>query len=162
MYFASVIMERKNNNKSYQSTWKIWWGWCSTRGWIPLIPLFRIFSSSILTSDESSLVECLSFSYFVHFSQVNGVSVGQHPLIVRLMKGAFHLRSPAPRYEATWPVHKVASFLMNLGSSTDLSLKWLSWKLVTLMALALYPVGAAQNYSWWKFQESFLMSREWR
>ena len=38
------------------------------------------------------------------------------------MKGAFHLRSPAPRYEATWPVHKVASFLKNLGSSTDLAI----------------------------------------
>ena len=34
------------------------------------------------------------------YPQINGVSVGQHPLIVRLMKGAFHLRSSAPRYEA--------------------------------------------------------------
>lgn len=53
------------------------------------------------------------------------------------MKGVFHLRPPTPRYGATWPVHKVVSFLKKLGSSADLSLKWLSWKLVTLMALAL-------------------------
>ena len=71
------------------------------------------------------------------FPQINDIPVGQHSLIVRLMKGAFHLRPQSPRYAATWPVHKVVTFLKKLGSSTDLSLKWLSWKLVTLMALAL-------------------------
>ena len=71
------------------------------------------------------------------FPQINDIPVGQHPLIVRLMKGAFHLRPQSPRYAATWPVHKVVTFLKKLGSSTDLSLKWLSWKLVTLVALAL-------------------------
>ena len=69
--------------------------------------------------------------------QIDGVSVGQHPLIVRLMKGTFHLRPPNPKYGATWPVHKVVLFLKKLGSSAKLTLKWLSWKLAILIALAL-------------------------
>jgi hypothetical protein len=67
------------------------------------------------------------------FPQINSVSVGQHPLTVRLMKGAFHLR-PAPRLRGQYTK---LSFLRNLGASADLSLKWLSWKLVIVMALAL-------------------------
>ena len=69
--------------------------------------------------------------------QIDGVSVGQHPLIVKLVKGAFHLRPPNPKYGATWPVHKVVLFLKKLGPSAKLTLKWLSWKLAILIALAL-------------------------
>ena len=86
--------------------------------------------------NQNSSLNVYRSAFLSTFPQINRVSVSQHPLIVRLMKGAFHLRPPTPGYEATWPVHKIVSFLKNLGSS-DLLLKWLSWKLVTLMALAL-------------------------
>ena len=31
---------------------------------------------------------------------VDGVSVGTHPAVARLLKGAFHKRSPMPRYSS--------------------------------------------------------------
>ena len=36
-----------------------------------------------------------------HLYPVNNVTVGSHPLVVRLLKGIYHLRTPFPRYSST-------------------------------------------------------------
>ena len=66
---------------------------------------------------------------------VNGVEVGKHPMISRLLKGAYHARPPLPRYTSTWNVQVVLRYIDNLGPSSSLSLKLLTFKLVTLLSL---------------------------
>ena len=51
--------------------------------------------------------------------RVDGYEVGQHPLVSRVMKGAFNLRPPQPRYEATWDVTTVLRYIENLGPSAE-------------------------------------------
>ena len=58
--------------------------------------------------------------------KVDGVEVGKHPTITRLLKGAFHERPPLPRYTSTWDVNKVLQYLKNLGPSNGLTLKQLT------------------------------------
>ena len=67
--------------------------------------------------------------------KVDGYQVGQHPLVTRLIKGAFHERPPQPRYSATWDVTKVLSYLESLGDNKRLSIDKLSSKTVILLAL---------------------------
>lgn len=67
--------------------------------------------------------------------RVDGVNVGQHPIISRLMAGALNSRPPQPRYNATWDVQEVLVFLENMGSYKDLSLKDLTIKTAMLLAL---------------------------
>lgn len=67
--------------------------------------------------------------------KVDGYEVGKHPLVVRLIKGAFHERPPQPRYSETWDVAKVTSYLEHLGNNASLSLNDLTHKTVMLMAL---------------------------
>ena len=67
--------------------------------------------------------------------KVDGVSVGQHPTVTRLLKGVFHDRPPLPRYSSTWNVQLVLDFLGALGQNEDLTLKHLTWKTVMLLAL---------------------------
>ena len=67
--------------------------------------------------------------------KVDGYEVGQHPLVSRLMKGAFNQRPPKPRYEVTWDVSKVLDHIESLGSSDSLSLQNLTWKLAMILAL---------------------------
>ena len=38
---------------------------------------------------------------------VDGFQVGQHPLVVRLMKGIFNSRPPELRYSQTWEVSQI-------------------------------------------------------
>ena len=67
--------------------------------------------------------------------QIEGLPVGQHPLVTRLMKGAHNSRPPKPRYSVTWDVDIVVRYICSLGDNEGLSLKRLSHKLAILMAL---------------------------
>ncbi|ODM90605.1 Transposon Ty3-I Gag-Pol polyprotein [Orchesella cincta] len=40
----------------------------------------------------------------VLLGKVDGVSIGEHPLVVRLLRGVGRLRPPLPRYQTTWDV----------------------------------------------------------
>lgn len=66
---------------------------------------------------------------------VNGCRAGNHPLVIRFMKGIFNLRPPSTRYTETWDVQPVLSMLRSMYPLHILTLKDLSLKLVTLMAL---------------------------
>ena len=67
--------------------------------------------------------------------KVDGYDVGQHPLVSRLLKGAFHQRPPQPRYTQTWDVRVVTNYIRSMGANNSLSLQNLSHKLAMLMAL---------------------------
>ena len=68
---------------------------------------------------------------------IEGFAVGKHPLVCRLLKGAYNLRPPQPKYSALWDVERVLSFLRQLGVNAQLSLKELTMKLTMLLALVL-------------------------
>ena len=63
------------------------------------------------------------------------MDVGKHPLVARVLKGAFNARPPLPRYTNTWNVQVVLDCILRWGDTSLLSLKLLTYKLVMLMAL---------------------------
>ena len=67
---------------------------------------------------------------------INNVAVGSHPLVIRLLKGVYNLRTPSPRYSSSWDFTKVTSYLKTLFSLDQLSLKSLTLKTVMLCALS--------------------------
>ena len=67
--------------------------------------------------------------------KVDGCDVGSHPMVGRLLRGAFHERPPQPRYSSTWDVSKVTSYLVSLGNNESLSLQDLTLKTAMLLAL---------------------------
>ena len=68
--------------------------------------------------------------------EIDGVRVGQHPMVSRFLKGVFNSRPPAPKYGTTWDVDIVLQYLKRLPSNEDLTFQSLSHKVVMLMALA--------------------------
>ena len=62
-------------------------------------------------------------------------TIGNHPLVVRFMKGLFETNPPKPRYTSTWDVGKVLAHLKTLSPVKTLSLKNLTLKLTMLLAL---------------------------
>ena len=66
---------------------------------------------------------------------IEGVSIGQHPLVSRLMKGAFQSRPPLPRYSGTWDITKVLAYLDGQTLTSSISLKVLTLRTVMLLAL---------------------------
>lgn len=66
---------------------------------------------------------------------VDGCRAGNHPLVLRFMKGVFNLQPPLPRYTEIWDVQPVLRKLKSMYQLQTLTLKDLTLKLVMLMAL---------------------------
>ncbi|CAG2240323.1 unnamed protein product [Mytilus edulis] len=62
-------------------------------------------------------------------------TVGQWPLVKRFLKGIFNLKPSLPRYQRTWDVEVVLKYLKTLSPVYMLSLRVLTYKLVTLLLL---------------------------
>ena len=68
--------------------------------------------------------------------EVDGVPVGQHPRVSRLLKGVFNSRPPAPRYSSTCDVTGVLTYFENFPGNNKLSFQALTHKVAMLMALS--------------------------
>ena len=68
--------------------------------------------------------------------------MGQHPLISRLLKGAFNERPPRPKYHSVWDVDLVLNMFRRKGPSTSLPLEDLTIKTAMLFALTRPCRGA--------------------
>ena len=69
------------------------------------------------------------------FISVEGHPVGAHPLIRRFIKGVFNLRPVLPKNETVWDTTIVLKYLKKLSPVHKLDLKFLTLKLVMLLAL---------------------------
>ena len=92
---------------------------------------------------EYSTLNVYRSALSAYHPEIQGHTVGQHPLVVQFMKGAFNMNPPKPRYSTTWSVDKVLNHIKDLGQNEHLSLKLLTMKLAMLMALT--SAGMAQE-----------------
>lgn len=70
----------------------------------------------------------------------DGISVGQHPDIIRLLKGVFNTRPPEKRLVPEWDLRKVLDFLTSktFEPISKVSLKYLTLKSVFLAAISTF------------------------
>ena len=68
-------------------------------------------------------------------NKVDGVDVGKHSTVTCLLKDVFHERPPLPTYTSTWDVNAVLQYSKSLGTTSGLTLKQLTYKLVMQLAL---------------------------
>ena len=99
---------RAKTNKSYDSLFGRWDRWCSERGPDPFSgPVSEVanFLASLFQEgyQYNSVNAYRSAISSVH-EKIDGLPVGQHPTITRLVKGVFNVRPPLPRYSSTWDV----------------------------------------------------------
>ena len=130
---------RDKTNSNYGSSFSKWSSWCQQRGRDPLSGpiedvvnfLADLFADGYQYQSLNAYRSAISSTH----ENVNGVSVGSHPAVTRLLKGAFHSRPPQPRYASFWDVGIVIQHIKKLGPNKDLSLKQLTMKTVMLLAL---------------------------
>ena len=105
---------RAKTNRSYDSLFAKWehcseWSLDPISGPVTEVANFLayLYKESYQYSSINSYQSAISS---VH-ERIDGVTVGQHPMITRLVKGAFHSRPTLPRYTHTWDVQTVLNFL---------------------------------------------------
>ena len=129
---------RTKSSQSYDSHFRKWLSWCSERGSDPISGsigevanfLAHLFEQGYQSRSLNAYRSAISS---IH-DKIDGMEIGKHPMITRLLKGAFHARPPLPRYTATWNVQSVLEYLEGMGTTSSLSLKQLSHKLCMLLA----------------------------
>ena len=137
---STLIQEswRPGTRVQYDSLLRGWQGFCSQRKIHPLSPTILDVIAYLTSMYDRGLqytIIAAAKSVLSGMLHVPGViSISSHPLIIRLMKGIFHVRPPKPRYEFIWDTELVLNFLKNLNP-TELTLKMLTLKTVTLLTL---------------------------
>ena len=69
------------------------------------------------------------------FTQNSSLDLGNHPVVARCFRSFYRMRPQFPRYVVTWDVGKVLRFLATWHPPENLSLKQLTLKTVSLIAL---------------------------
>ena len=143
---ADIILAswRSGTQKQYQTYINKWVNYCCERELDSLHPsvadviqfLTTLFEKNLSYSSLNTARSALST-----IITVDGMSIGNHPLVVRFLKGVFNLRPPVPRYKEVWDVSIVLRFLNTLSPVSSLSLKNLSLKLVMLLSLVTAQRG---------------------
>ena len=138
---ASLICAswREGTSRAYQSAWKRWVDWCGEREIDPCSTtvgnivnfLTEIFNEGKGHSTLNRYRSAISMSH----GATDGSPIGQHPLVSRLLQGMFNTRPPKPKSSLVWNVDTVVTHIKNRPASEELSLKELSQKVVTLLAL---------------------------
>ena len=87
---------RQSTRKTYQSAWRRWSGWCVKRKIDPLsapltdilLYLTEYFNSGAAYRSVNVARSAISISH----AKLNGLPVGQNPLVTQLLKGIFNNR----------------------------------------------------------------------
>ena len=123
---------RTRTEKTYSAAWRKWTCWCCERQANPLSASLDAVLNFLVSQFEAGLeyhtLNVYRSALSATHSQIEAYNVGEHPLVVQLLKGIFNSRPPAPRYTYTWDVSKVMSYLEGFGPNEQLSLKQLSRK----------------------------------
>ena len=67
---------------------------------------------------------------------IDGVPVGQHPVIIRFMKGIFNIKPALPKYNFTWDVGIVITYISKIDTN---SLKYQKSKASYTVGLTVWP-----------------------
>ena len=131
---------RKGTAGAYNSAWKQWSSWCGQRKVDPFcstVASIADYLTELFKKGRSYHTVNIHRSAISAFHRpIDGVQVGQHDLVCRVLNACFNAKPPQPRYVVTWDVDKVLSYIHSLGENSSLSNKCLTLKLSMLLALA--------------------------
>ncbi|CAG2200528.1 unnamed protein product [Mytilus edulis] len=131
---------KSGTRSSYDSAWNKWSSWCSSREIDPFsAPLAAILDFLTWMYKEGYQYRTLN----VHRSAISsvlpyidGVPIGQLPIVKQLMKGVLQNNPPLPKYQFSWDLDIVLKYLSALPINKKLDFSVLGKKLSILLALA--------------------------
>ena len=131
---------RPNTEAAYSANWGRWAGWCQQNGYnqlsAPIGAILDFLTHEFAEGKQYRTLNSYRSAISMTHPPIDGTVIGKHPLVVRLMRGIFNSRPPQPRYSCSWDVGRVLEFIRSLGDNEVLTLKDLTHKLATIMALA--------------------------
>ena len=140
---ATKIMDesrRQGTRRAYSHPWEEWVGWCEFWQEDPVQDPVELVANFLTEKFQSGLayrtINVYRSAISAKHSLVQGLPVGQHAIIVKLLKGMFNEKPPQPKYMETWDAAVVLDHMRAQQPMDELlSLRDLSLKVCMLMAL---------------------------
>lgn len=99
---------RKNTTTAYNSCWGQWRSWCDGRHIDPfcasVVDIVNYLSERFSKGDSYRTLNSRRSAISAFHELVDGIKVGQHALIRRLLTASFNAKPPQPRYTTQWNV----------------------------------------------------------
>lgn len=121
--------------RQYQAPLKKWNFYCSERNIDPLETNFIEIQNFLTTVFASGASYGTINSYRSALALILGPEIAQDTGVKRICKAASKLRPPVSKYNITWDPKIVLNFLSTWAPNDQISLKNLSYKLITLFGL---------------------------
>ena len=116
---------RKSTEDAYSCCWYRWEQWCASSGYnsiqAPTSAIFDFLACQFVDGKQYRTINSYCSAISMTHTPIDGVVVGKHPLVTRLMKGIFNCRPPQPRYAFIWDVGRVLEHIYSLGRITPLA-----------------------------------------
>ena len=125
-----------STKKQYVSPIRIWWKFCNQNKLDIYSPTRETVIQFLAEQFQAGASYSTLNSSRCAISLISTEKIGEDKEISRLLKGAFKIRPAKTKYETTWDVNLVLSYLKNLGPNNNLNLKNLSEKKIMLLALS--------------------------
>ena len=155
---ASMLIKNSRSSgtrRNYESAWNQFSSWCIKQEIDPvycsLEKILSFLGSLFDRKLEYGSIGNYRSAISAYHAPIEGFKVGSHPLVSALMKGVSNERPTQPKYRYIWDVERVLVTCRNLPENKDLSLKQLSYKVVTLLGLCNINRGAelhSLNIKW--------------
>ena len=129
---------RHSTQKQYDTYLKQWLKFCADRQRTehrPSVSLGLDFLYSLHQKGLGYSAINTARSALSSFMSINQIDFGSHKLVCQFMKGIFNIKPSLPKHAAIWDPNLVLLYLKRLSPCTRLSLKLLTFKVVTLLAL---------------------------
>ena len=121
--------------KQYETCLKKWWSFCKERKISPFDnSVENVLTFLTLIHDQGAAYSSIN-CYRSAIALIIGPEIGQDNRVKRFFQGLSKLRPPKPKYDSTWDPKIVLEHFSSEDENDKLSLKDLSIKLITLLAL---------------------------
>ena len=133
----------RGTTRAYESAWVQYASWCDQQQKDPIhCDINSILEYLTMTWEQGKEYRTINnyrSAISLYHEQIEGFKVGQHPLITQLLKGISKDRPPKPKLNTVWDVDTVITYLKQLPTNTENTIKSLTLKTITLIALVAIP-----------------------
>ena len=142
-----ISMAWRNTTQKTYSTYVLRWvQYCNSKHINISCPTIPQFCEFLIDQKEkfnlgySALNTCRSAISSIA-EKVENFNLGQHPIVCALLKGMYHMNPPKARYAVYWDVNVILKLFQSWGPNSNLSLKYLSYKVSVLLLLVTSARG---------------------
>lgn len=134
-----IAAHAKNTIDQYNVYVRKWVLFCKARNVTVLAPklheVLNFLHELYETGSGYSVVNSAKSALSGLLGNIEGLTVGQHPLVVKFMKGIGRLRPPSVKYDVRWDPEDLLIYLEGLPDNDKLQFSQLTLKLSALLAL---------------------------